>query len=546
MRNLLLAISLLVLPALPHAQVPQTMHYQGYLTTGAGAPLNGATPITFKLYAAAFGGSALWSETHASVNVTNGNYQVILGNSTPFGLPFDAQYWLGVTVSEDAEMAPRQALTMAPYAYRAVTADSVAAGATIQGSQVTGTISNVTISGATIVNPQLADSGGTCDASRAGALRWVPATATFEGCNGSAWLTLEQGSLWGIRVVDPGANRGGYNALAIGADGFPVIAYRDDGTQDLRVAKCADARCTSSTTTVVDSTGNVGEHVSIAMDGANPVIAYHDTGNGKLKVAKCANAACTGASTITTVNDATANVGQYTSITVPPGGSPVISYFDVSGTDLKVAKCSASDCAGASTVNTVESSAGDVGRSSSLAIGAGGFPAIAYHDLTNQRVRFAACNDASCASRVVNTVDPGGSVEFTSLAIGADGVPIIAYRSETTLTVAKCANAQCSGSATITVVDPLPAAYVKIAIGAGGLPVISYQDSTNKLLKVAKCANAACTGTSTIMTVDASSDTGYSTSIAIGGDGRSAVSYFDAVDRKLKLAKCMSPQAPCQ
>lgn len=102
--------------SLAHAQVPRNLHYQGFLTNSAGAPANGATAITFKLYSAASGGSPLWTEAHASVSVANGHYQALLGNTTPLDLQFDAPYWLGVTVGADAEMTPRQPLASAPYA----------------------------------------------------------------------------------------------------------------------------------------------------------------------------------------------------------------------------------------------------------------------------------------------------------------------------------------------------------------------------------------------------------------------------------------------
>lgn len=75
---------------------PQTIHYQGYLTNAAGAPLSGSQSVTFRLYSVPSDGTALWAETQ-SVNAANGNFSALLGNVTPFGLPFDAQYYLGIT-----------------------------------------------------------------------------------------------------------------------------------------------------------------------------------------------------------------------------------------------------------------------------------------------------------------------------------------------------------------------------------------------------------------------------------------------------------------
>ena len=67
-----------------------------------------------------------------------------------------------------------------------------------------------------------------------------------------------------------------------------------------------------------------------------------------------------------------------------------------------------------------------------------------------------------------------------------------------------------------------------IAIGADGLPVVSYYDATNGSLKVAKCVNAECTGTATITTVDSAGVVGQYTAIAIGTDSLPVMSYYDA------------------
>jgi hypothetical protein len=108
------------------AAVPQIISYEGYLTDLSHEPVNGTVSIVFGLYSTPTGTDApLWTETQGSVAVTNGVYSVLLGSVTPIDLPFDAQYWLGVKVGADAEMAPRQALAGAPYARRAETVDTV-------------------------------------------------------------------------------------------------------------------------------------------------------------------------------------------------------------------------------------------------------------------------------------------------------------------------------------------------------------------------------------------------------------------------------------
>jgi hypothetical protein len=114
------------------AQVPHTLNYQGYLTyprTGlpVDAPASAPLTITFSLYAVASGGTPLYSETHA-VTVANGSFGVTLGTIAPLSLPFNQQYYLGIKVGDDSEMAPRQALAASPYAMLADNANVAYSG----------------------------------------------------------------------------------------------------------------------------------------------------------------------------------------------------------------------------------------------------------------------------------------------------------------------------------------------------------------------------------------------------------------------------------
>jgi hypothetical protein len=199
------------------------------------------------------------------------------------------------------------------------------------------------------------------------------------------------------------------------------------------------------------------------------------------------------ANTITTL-DSAGIVGYYTSITVGGDGLPVISYYDLTNHDLKVAHCSNASCTGA-TITTVII-AGDVGSYPSITVRADGLPIISYYDATNKDLKVARCSNASCFGAAINTPDSVGDVGwYNSIAMGVDGLPVISYLDSTNgdLKVAHCSNASCT-SATITTLDSagVVGAYTSITVGADGLPVISYYDSTNQDLKVAKCANQFC------------------------------------------------------
>jgi hypothetical protein len=100
------------------------MSYQGVLKDAAGVPVpDGNYQLTFRLYNVASGGAALWTETQ-TLAVAGGILNATLGSVTPLSLAFDAQYWLGISVSGGAELTPRVQLTSAPYALRAAVADA--------------------------------------------------------------------------------------------------------------------------------------------------------------------------------------------------------------------------------------------------------------------------------------------------------------------------------------------------------------------------------------------------------------------------------------
>ncbi len=148
-----------------------------------------------------------------------------------------------------------------------------------------------------------------------------------------------------ITSVDTGGDVGWFTSITIGTDSLPVISYYDFTNGDLKVAKCANSACSSGNTiTSVDTGGDVGWFTSITIgtDGL-PVISYYDFTNGDLKVAKCANSACSSGNTITSV-DTGGDVGWFTSITIGTDSLPVISYYDHTNSHLKVAKCANSFC----------------------------------------------------------------------------------------------------------------------------------------------------------------------------------------------------------
>jgi len=99
------------------AQAPDSISFQGFVTNPGGTPLNGTEVMKFKLYK---NGTAVWTETHPSVTVTDGIFDVLLGSVTPLRtVAFDQPVELGITLGtepEDPEVVPRTPLAAAPFA----------------------------------------------------------------------------------------------------------------------------------------------------------------------------------------------------------------------------------------------------------------------------------------------------------------------------------------------------------------------------------------------------------------------------------------------
>jgi hypothetical protein len=359
-------------------------------------------------------------------------------------------------------------------------------------------------------------------------------------------------------------------SLTIGADGLPVASFFDWTRSSLRVAKCTNAACSSFTVPAppaVDdpSVGNVGWYNSIAIstDGM-PVISYYEDNRGagtlqNVVVSKCASVDCS-----TLVNgapyvvDSTGDVGKHTSLAIGTDGLPVIAYQDVTNTNLKVAKCGNVACTLAGTY-TIDGG----GRRAAIAIGTDGYPVVSYVGSAGSGLKVAKCASASCAalaagSPTVIDADAGDLVnQYQSLTIGADGLPVLAFDSYNggtntwALKVAKCADAACltqvSGSP-FTVESSTTgdvARHESITVGADGLPIIAYYGVPTNSLKVVKCGNAACQSGNSIVTIDSMGaiafNAGPCTSITIGVDGLPVIAYLTAATNSLKIAKCTNP-----
>jgi hypothetical protein len=105
--------------------IPQQVRYMGAFANRTGDTVE----ATFRIYATAEGGEALWTETQQVAVKADGSYSVLLGAASESGLPQGVfaggqARWLGVSI-DSAESLPRTALSSVAYAMKAGDAETV-------------------------------------------------------------------------------------------------------------------------------------------------------------------------------------------------------------------------------------------------------------------------------------------------------------------------------------------------------------------------------------------------------------------------------------
>jgi hypothetical protein len=204
------------------------------------------------------------------------------------------------------------------------------------------------------------------------------------------------------------ANSVDWSDIAYGNDGSVHLAYYDSVSQDLRYAMKPAGGSAWGASVVLDSTGDVGQYISIACAANGAVgISYFDATTSTLKYA----AKATG----WTLHDVDTDTSLYSSLAFQSNGTPVISYYDAVDDDLVLAH----GLSGGTnwTSKYIIDSSGDVGRHSSLAIDPStGWWAIAYEHTGNFTVKYA--HQTSSAMNTFST-----SVVDTNTG-GADGISL--------------------------------------------------------------------------------------------------------------------------
>ena len=201
----------------PSLSTPRWVQFSGVLKDSGGQPLTGLQGLTFALYGAQEGGSALWLETQNVALDAEGRYAVLLGSTQSEGLPLELfssneARWLGVQASQsrDSDGAvlpeqPRVLLVSVPYALKAADAE------TLGGQPLSAFVLAAGSDGSATTSDK--------DALPQAFVRDTPITAAVAGTGAvnklTKWLdtggtlgdsaVFESGGLVGIGTLTPGA-----------------------------------------------------------------------------------------------------------------------------------------------------------------------------------------------------------------------------------------------------------------------------------------------------------------------------------------------------
>ena len=107
------------------AEVPSLINYQGNLTDVAGNGVDTITDLTFTIFEDTSATTALWTEIHHDVLVTNGLFSVLLGGVSPFAQDFwnEPNRYLGIQVDGGAMSDPLLQMTSVAFAQSSKRAD---------------------------------------------------------------------------------------------------------------------------------------------------------------------------------------------------------------------------------------------------------------------------------------------------------------------------------------------------------------------------------------------------------------------------------------
>jgi hypothetical protein len=349
-----------------------------------------------------------------------------------------------------------------------------------------------------------------------------------------------------VRIVDAAGVAGSHVTMVRNADGYPVMAYVDTRSGEIRVATCSDALCVGPIEIATLTTQRFleGFDLAVAPDGT-PVVA----------VAEWSDEPESGATTTIRVVTPDSDVmvfgptapGTVLGFGLTEDGRPVIAAFGWiagQGNTLTLLECADPTCeagVGAQEVSTADGVFAEV-----FAYDPAGRPVWATSDGWLHR-----CEDSLCRSGVEDlgntAIAFGVESAGAELAFTSAGAPVVATahwamepvegEPPAPLNIAVCNDSACREITTASISSA--AQSVDLAVDAAGRPVVVWSegiwdggDARGPALFTARCLDAACTSWTSNPTGLAAGDA----DVLVADDGTLLVAYETGAE--LALVTC--------
>ncbi len=370
-------------------------------------------------------------------------------------------------------------------------------------------------------------------------------------------------SVFAADIVTVDTSGGQDASIRIGADGLPLIAYRDQGNNELMVAKCTTANCSARTLqSVADANGTParGEAISLAVrSNGVPVMTWYDGLTDDLSFARCPNADCSGDDILRALDDSANDTGRESAMAVDAADLVHVAYVNTTDGALQYIHCQQLTCMNPTAHVIDDDPVNFLGSSIDMVLNFLGDPVIAYTDNGADDLLVAYCSGGTCAGgadtiNVLTSTLAAVTGQLPAIAINSQNHPIVAWYDggSAALRVANCTDTRCNVGQVQALIDDDNSVeagfYPSIAIRPNGHPIIAYQyrvvgGAGGSGLRVAECSDHLCTGPVRSITLDyrPGEITGAGTDITIGADGGAVIAYYDTETTSLKVAKC-NPQ----
>ncbi len=228
-----------------------TISYQGYLTDSAGSPIDSTLDMKVEFFAVSSDGTALYSETHSDVTVSQGQFNLNLGGGTTSDVWSDVDFsqtlWLEITLDPTGTpetLSPRVQLSTVAYArFAFAIADNAVTPTKLNGITGNGTSGQVVSSdgsggfswadagsgGSVTMNYYSTSVAGT-DAADTVYVACTAGKPTGGGCTGS---------LAGFNAYDSCPATGAGQCTTTNPTGWSITIYENSGETATCYVACA-------------------------------------------------------------------------------------------------------------------------------------------------------------------------------------------------------------------------------------------------------------------------------------------------------------------